>query len=84
MAKATVAKAKIPEKPKGKVLLKLAELRAMSNFALLKRFKHVAGARAIREYIAAKPDLKLNIEVRLAEEELDRRMDAKRTFDMLK
>jgi hypothetical protein len=64
----------------GKVTLQLAKIRETSNFELMKRFKHIVGAQAIREYIAAKPDLTLKMEVRLMTEEIDRRMDAKRSF----
>jgi len=58
----------------GKVTQKISEIRARTNLELVERFVHIVGARAIREYIAARPDKILNIEVRLTEEEFVRRL----------
>lgn len=58
----------------GKVIKKIYEVRAMTNFELLQRYKHIAVAQGIRVYLASKPDSTLDIEVRLIGEEIARRM----------
>lgn len=58
----------------GKVIKKLSEIRATPTHDLMVRFKHIVGAKAIREYLAAKVEPDLSIEVRLTEEELLRRI----------
>lgn len=63
----------------GKVLKKISEIRAMPTYELLKRFVHIVGAKAIREYLASRPDQQLNVEVRLTEEELIRRIPSQPT-----
>jgi len=57
----------------GKVTKLLKKMREKDTRTLMKRFKHILRAQAIREYMAAKPDEDLNMEVRLTEEELLRR-----------
>lgn len=58
----------------GKVLKKLSEIRATPTYELMARFKHLIGAKAIREYLAAKVPQDLSIEIRLTEEEVLRRV----------
>lgn len=62
----------------GKVLKKLAKIKQTSTFDLMQRFKHIVGAKALREYLASKTDVNLNIEIRLTEEELLRRITIKK------
>lgn len=62
----------------GKVLKKLSEIRKKPILELMARFKHIVGAKAVREYIASKPDPMLDIEIRLTEEELVSRATAKK------
>ena len=61
----------------GKVTDLLAKIREEENIPLMNRFKQILIAQAIREYIAAKPDPDLNIEVRLTEEEIINRILSK-------
>lgn len=65
----------------GKVLRKIEEIRSKPTYELLKRFMHIVGAKAIREYLASKPDQQLNVEVRLTEEELMQRIPSVRPND---
>lgn len=58
----------------GRVLQIVKELRAMGHTELVSRFRQIARAQAIREYLAAKEDKKLTIEVNLAAEEIVNRM----------
>lgn len=62
----------------GKVTDMVNKLRAMGHTELLDRFRHVASALAIRDYIAAKSDLLLSMEVKLSAEEIIHRMATKR------
>lgn len=58
----------------GKVITILAKVRAMNSNELFERFNHITRAQAIREYLAAKEDIDLRLEVRLAGEEIVKRM----------
>lgn len=58
----------------GKVTTLLAKIRQQKTPTLLARFKHILCAQAIRKYIAAKPDSWLDVEVRITEEELTKRL----------
>jgi hypothetical protein len=58
----------------GKVISLIKKLREMSNHHLLARFKQIARAQAVREYLAAKEDTMLTMEVNLASEEIISRM----------
>ena len=58
----------------GKFIEMLAGLRGMSHMELLARYKHIVRAQAIREYLAAKADKMLDLEVNLASEEIVSRM----------
>lgn len=60
----------------GKVTKMVGKIREMNNSDLLDRFKHVVRAQAVREYIAAKEDLALTLEVNLESEEIYKRMVA--------
>ena len=48
----------------------LEKIRSMKPVDLVSRFKHLVAARGIREYLDAKPDINLNNEIRLIEEEI--------------
>ena len=60
----------------GKVISLVKKLRVMSNHHLVERFKQISRAQAIREYLAAKEDVALTMEVRLAMEEIISRMSS--------
>ena len=58
----------------GKVIEMVRKLRRMGHAELINRFKHIARAQAVREYLAAKEDKDLSLEVNLASEEVISRM----------
>ena len=58
----------------GKVISIIKNLREMGNHHLLERFKKIARAQAVREYLAAREDVVLNLEVNLVSEEIIDRM----------
>jgi hypothetical protein len=64
------------EKSMGRVTDILRKLRDMSHMDLFNRFKQIARAQAVHEYIGDKEDIDLNIEVNLAGEELLKRMSS--------
>lgn len=58
----------------GKVTEILEKIRKMGNGELFDRFKHLARAQALREYLNSKNDPSLTIEVNLSGEEILKRM----------
>lgn len=58
----------------GKVTKLLEEIKEKNTIELMERFKHLVGSQAVRSYLMLKKNTLLNIEVRLVEEELTRRM----------
>jgi hypothetical protein len=65
---------------KGSVTTMLARMRSQDTTTLIERFKHIVGVRAIKSYIASKPDILLDIEVRLTEDELRSRLISNSTW----
>jgi hypothetical protein len=60
----------------GKILKILKKLHEMDDKDLLSRFEHLIAAKSIREYLDKKEDLDLILEIRLAREEIFKRMPA--------
>ena len=60
----------------GKVISLIKKLREMNNHHLVERFKQISRAQAVREYLAAKEDVALTMEVKLAMEEVISRMSS--------
>ena len=58
----------------GRVIAILHKIRDMSDEDLLNRFEHILIAKGIRDYLAEKEDKDLSLEVRLAKEEILKRM----------
>lgn len=58
----------------GRVLQIVRELREMGHTELVNRFRQITRAQAVREYLAAKEDKNLTIEVNLTTEEIVNRM----------
>lgn len=58
----------------GTVVETLHKVQNMDDITLLERFNHVTRAQAIREYLDKQEDHALNIQVRLAREEILKRM----------
>jgi len=73
----------IPMTPKeakkqcGKVTELVEQFRNARAQELLDRWKHLIGVWSIKEYLDAKPDIDLNVEIRLLEEEIERRISKK-------
>ena len=64
----------------GKVVKMLEKIQGASHVELLNRFKHIVRAQAVREYLAAKEDLDLKLEVNLTEEEIIKRMSVGHSY----
>lgn len=58
----------------GKVIIMVKNIRAMSDDDLFSRFKHIVRAQAVLEYLGKKVEVALSLEVRLAGEEIKKRM----------
>ena len=58
----------------GALIELLHKIQQMDDVALFERFEHITRAQAIREYMDAKKDVCLDSEVRLAREEILKRM----------
>jgi hypothetical protein len=65
----------------GKVTKMLEKIRGMSHSELFARFKHIARAQAVREYLATKEDPDLTIEVNLTGEEIVNRMHSGHSYN---
>ena len=58
----------------GTVTETLHKIRKMDDISLLERFNHLTRVQALKEYLDSQPEKKLNIEIRLAREEILKRM----------
>lgn len=58
----------------GKVIELHKKIQTMGHSELFNRFKHIARAQAVRDYLGTKEDMDLKIEVNLAGEEIVKRM----------
>jgi len=58
----------------GKLVKMLEKIRSMTNMELHERYVHIVKAQALKEYLGAKEDMQLTLEVRLSGEEIMRRM----------
>lgn len=58
----------------GAVTKVLHLLQKMSDIDLLNRYTHIIMAQAVREYLGSKEDRNLTIEIRLAHDEIVKRM----------
>ena len=58
----------------GTVTETLHKIREMDDISLLERFNHLTRAQALKEYLDSQPERKLDIEIRLAREEILKRM----------
>ena len=58
----------------GTVTETLHKIRKMDDISLLERSNHLTRVQALKEYLDSQPEKKLNIEIRLAREEILKRM----------
>lgn len=61
----------------GKLIKVLHKIREMDDTDLLNRFQHIVRAQAVKEYLGTQEDKALSLEVRLAAEEISKRMAAR-------
>lgn len=67
----------------GKITKLIEKIREMTTQQLFDRHKHIVRAQAVREYIGAKEDMDLTIEVNLTGEEIVRRMASAKPFTVI-